>query len=163
MALVKFRAGLAKDLPKNRNSHTLYWVTDTRQLFKGNDLYTDAFRVVSELPEEPLSGVLYLVNGAAKAYTGSEWVDVSLPVTNDPTVASEDYVLSSAAVSAAIKEAVDAALAGSGNGGESVSPDDVINTIVSTEAGTITVTKGSTDESVKLAGVVYEPTYDADT
>ena len=159
MPAVKFRAGLLKDLPKNRNSNTLYWVTDTRQLYKGNDLYTETVRVVAELPDTPLTGILYLVNGVAMAYTGSDWVTVAVPVSNDASEQSENVTLSAAAVHEAIEEAVKAAV---GDGGV-VAPSDVINNIVSTEAGTITVTKGSTDESIKLAGIVYEPTYDAAT
>ena len=162
MPAVKFRTGLSKDLPKNRNSNTLYWVTDTRQLYKGNDLYNDAVRIVSELPAEPITGVLYIVNGVVKAYTGSEWVDISVNVTNDSTDVSEDKVMSSAAVADAIKNAIETALGNVGEGG-SATPENVVNTVVSTEAGTITVTKGSTDESVKLAGVVYEPSYDSTT
>lgn len=158
MAVVKFRAGLAKDLPKKRNADTLYWVTDTRQLYKGNDLYTDAVRVVSETPAEPLVGVLYIVNGVVKTYTGTEWAIISLPVTNDPNANSEEYILSSAAVKTAVTEAVEVAIQGT-----DTKLDNVINTIVSTEAGTITVTKGSTDESIDLAGVVYEPTFDPST
>ena len=152
MANVRFKAGLLKDLPQTRESNTLYFVTDTRQLFKGNDLYSDPFRVVSSLPAEPQAGVLYLLNGGAKAYTGSDWVDVSLPVTNDPTSKDTGVVLSAYAVDQAIQEAI--SNAGSGD------VSNCINTIVSTAAGTITVTKGSTDESIDLAGVVYEPTYD---
>ena len=155
MAAVKFKAGLLKNLLVNRNADTLYFVTDTRQLYKGNDLYSDPIRVLSSEPEAPLAGVLYIINGVVKSYTGSEWVTISLPATTDATSEADDKVMTAKAVKSAITQAVKDA------GG--VSPDDVINTVVSTTAGTITVTKGSTDESVKLAGVVYDPTYDAST
>ena len=53
MALVQFRTGtLAQYLASEKNANTLYFLTDTGQLYKGDTLYSGAHIRVTEFPAE---------------------------------------------------------------------------------------------------------------
>lgn len=68
--------GLKANLPAERNATSFYLTTDTRELFFGANLYTEAVRFFTTTkPANPAQGVLYmdLADGTGYAYDGSEW------------------------------------------------------------------------------------------
>ena len=72
--------GLKADLPAVRDANKLYWCSDTRELYKGMDLYTEAVRIVSAVPATPAQGVLYVLpTGEAKVFNGTDTVTVAKP------------------------------------------------------------------------------------
>lgn len=152
---VKFKTGLKAKLPAQRDASTLYFVQDTQELFKGMSSYSESVRVVSDLPSTPATNVLYLHEGCLKAYTGDEWAIITLPSTN---FVNEESTENQVPTAKAVKDAIDTAIK---NSGGSVT-GDVINSVTSTKAGHITITKGSSDESIAIAGMVFNPTYDSD-
>ena len=130
--------GLKADLPAVRDANKLYWCSDTRELYKGMDLYTEAVRVVSALPATMAQGVLYILpSGEVKMYDGSTTITVAKPYFTSAdgllTAANtDDQVATAKAVYDSITYAV----------GEVVKNGGIVNNVISTKAGTITVTKG---------------------
>lgn len=71
--------GLKANLPESRNATSFYLCTDTRELYFGADLYTEAVRFYDgDKPASPAQGILYISNttGAGDVYTGSAWKSV---------------------------------------------------------------------------------------
>ena len=139
MAIEKFLlTGVKADLPAVRDPNKLYWCSDTRELYKGMDLYTEAVRVVSALPATMAQGVLYILpSGEVKMYDGSTTITVAKPYFTSAdgllTAANtDDQVATAKAVYDSITYAV----------GEVVKNGGIVNNVISTKAGTITVTKG---------------------
>lgn len=139
MAIEKFLlTGVKADLPAVRDANKLYWCSDTRELYKGMDLYTEAVRVVSALPATMAQGVLYILpSGEVKMYDGSTVITVAKPYFTSAdgllTAANtDDQVATAKAVYDSITYAV----------GEVVKNGGIVNNVISTKAGTITVTKG---------------------
>lgn len=69
----------------SRDPYALYWCTDTKELFKGDDLYTDGLRVVSNkasLPsfEVAAEGKVYFCSDTGSAFvlntTRNDWIQV---------------------------------------------------------------------------------------
>lgn len=154
----KFLAvGERASLPANRKVNVLYWCSDTRELYKGMDLYTEAVRIVSELPPKPATGVLYILpTREAKVWTGSIWETVALPYVT-AGVLSEDNTSEQIPTAKVVYDSITQAIT------NSVGDGDIVNNITSTKAGTITVTKGESTSDVKINGVIVNPSYDADT
>ena len=134
--------GLKADLPAVRDANKLYWCSDTRELYKGMDLYTEAVRIVSAVPATPAQGVLYVLpTGEAKVFNGTDTVTVAKPYVDSSagvlTAANtDDQVATAKAVYDSIVNAVSTATDSIVKGGA------LVNNIISTKAGTITVTKG---------------------
>ena len=155
--------GTTATLPATRDPNKLYWVSDTRELYKGMDLYTEAVRVVATLPTTPATGVLYILpSGEVQSWNGTSWYVVAKPYVTSGTLSAsstENEVPTAKVVYESIVEALNEATAGG----------DVVNNIVSTQAGIITVTSGVNEDGdpatydVPIAGVVVNPTYDAAT
>lgn len=65
--LVQFYKGLAANLPSSRNANTLYFCTDTHQIYLGTDEYTKGTKVLSAEPTSSTVGDL----GRLYAYNGN--------------------------------------------------------------------------------------------
>lgn len=134
--------GLKDDLPAVRDANKLYWCSDTRELYKGMDLYTEAVRIVDAVPATPAQGVLYVLpTGEAKVFNGTDTVTVAKPYVESSagvlTAANtDDQVATAKAVYDSIVNAISTATESIVKGGA------LVNNIISTKAGTITVTKG---------------------
>lgn len=87
----------------NRDSYdqnALYFCTDTNEMFKGQDIYSDGIRVVpthDDLPECSCAadGVVYYVHNTRNGYTLSpdrtEWIQtIYAPVTDMSSVPEEE-------------------------------------------------------------------------
>lgn len=78
--------GLKANLPTTRNADSFYLCTDTRELYFGTELYTDAVRFyngAANKPATPAQGVLYIdeATGKGEAWDGTAWKSVITPVT----------------------------------------------------------------------------------
>lgn len=73
------------------SANDLYFITDTKQLYVGEDLYTGQVKFVDSFPASPSQGIIY-VNGSThetKVYTGTEWKTIVPPISttlNEATV-----------------------------------------------------------------------------
>lgn len=85
MALVKFITGdLASfNALATKDADALYFIEDTRQLYKGDTLYSGgSYAVVTEFPETGEINTLYIntATGAVKFYNGTAYIDVVKPI-----------------------------------------------------------------------------------
>lgn len=84
MANVNFYYGTRAnfDAIDTKDPNTLYFITDTLQLYKGPDEYTKSATFVTTLPGagEARQGVIYITAGdlAAYRYTGSSYQKINL-------------------------------------------------------------------------------------
>lgn len=115
-------------LPSNRNADSFYLCTDSKELYFGNDLYTEAvrFTTISDTskPATPAQGVLYIdeTSGDGYAYNGTAWKKV---ITGD------------AALTTKIENAIETALGELANEDEAV--DKQFVTAVTQEDGVVSV------------------------
>lgn len=80
--MIQFRSGLYADYASivTKSSDTLYWCTDTRQLFKGTQEYTHGTVKINAAPDETTAGVphtLYAYNGnlyLCEGQSNGDWV-----------------------------------------------------------------------------------------
>ena len=58
-----------------KNDNYLYFLTDTKQIYVGEDLYTGSFEFVNEFPKSPSQGILYCnpTTHETKAWNGTAW------------------------------------------------------------------------------------------
>lgn len=106
MAVKLIYKGNRANLPATREENSFYLCVDTRELFFGANLYTEAVRFYTgEKPTAPAQGVLYVNDntGAGDAWNGTAWVNVIKAYTttidesaDDTTVpttkAAKDYI-----------------------------------------------------------------------
>lgn len=106
MATKLIYKGNRANLPATREENAFYLCVDTRELFFGADLYTEAVRFYTgEKPTAPAQGVLYIHEntGAGDVWNGTAWVsvfkayattiDANADHTTVPTTkATKDYV-----------------------------------------------------------------------
>lgn len=165
MAAVKFLTGSYASYAAlaEKDAGTLYFLTDTKQLYKGADLYCKSFETVSTLPTSGAEGVLYVVSNTKKLYTwnGSSFVEaLDAFVQIDASVSETGAnAVSGKAVYDFVASEIAALTGGSSNA--------FVTSIVTDNEnlGSLTVTKGteSNTVAVKLDGLAKTPQYDADT
>lgn len=89
MADKTLRVCLSSELPDilERDQNFIYFLYDKLMLFVGQSIYNDPFCIVSEMPENPVTGMLYLVisDGTAKSYIDYTTTDIA-------TIESEDQI-----------------------------------------------------------------------
>lgn len=79
--LVNFRIGTSdRYVATTKDPNTLYFLSDTHQIMKGEDDYTSSIFIVDALPDNPIKGKIYIVDKTASAYQmvdGSyQWVEL---------------------------------------------------------------------------------------
>lgn len=96
----------------SRSSENLYFTSDTKQIYRGDDLFTESVSFYTELPTKPAVGKLYVDSTTleGKVYTGSAWKTVIKPVDDEVTVDGANPV-SGAAVATYVTEALKTASA----------------------------------------------------
>lgn len=159
MAEVKFSYGTKAryDALTPKDMDTLYFTTDTLQLFKGTSEYTKSTRMVSSLPTTgQVQGVIYfrMTDYTMHVWNGTEFVKLNRPtVTQIPAVATDDDIPTTKAVADYVQSKIEEV---EGIKGKFV-------TDVTYKDGVISVAKGDAPVATTLTGVVHAPTYDAET
>lgn len=158
MANVLFKVGsyASYNALSTKDANTLYFTTDTLQIFKGEKEYTKSVQLVSTLPDTGVQGVIYAdtTKFTLHAWNGTAWVALNKGYA---TSISDTATDSDVPTSKAVKDYVSAKIAGAVGG------DGIFVTEVSYASGNLTVKKGNDSENVALTGVVNNPTYDAET
>ena len=116
MAQVLFRTGTKSQYNDlgTKDSSTLYFITDTHEIFKGETNYTDSVIVVTAFPSSDiLQGKLYVNSSTleCKIYVGSSWVTINpgYVTTIDGSGTTNDAKLATiAAIKAYVKSQVSA-------------------------------------------------------
>lgn len=163
MANVNFSFGKYTDYKalEVKDAGTLYFTSDTHQLFKGTVEFTKSLRIVDTLPsaENGEQGVFYVKTPqmTVHAFNGTDYIPVTKEVITaiPASGASDENIPSTKAVADYVGGKIAEVL---GQKGKFV-------TDVTYDAGVLTVDKGDTAAAVKttLTGVVHAPTYDAET
>lgn len=143
-----------------KDTDTLYFLTDTLQVFKGNSEYTKSCKLVTSLPNtsEGIQGIIYINTSdyTLHVFNGTSFVQITkgyatsisaTPTNNDvpTTKAVADYVTNK------IADVV---------GGVGTFVTDVT---YYADTGSLSVAKGADPVITTLAGVVNRPTYDSST
>ena len=159
MVMGEFYYGIKSnfDALKTKNSNALYFLTDTRQIFKGDQEYTKSCRTVRVLPtENQLQGVIYvrLTDMTFHIWDGVDYIKLN---KEHVTVIPDDPTNDTVPTSKAVADYVTAKIAASeGKEGHFV-------TDVSYKDGVLSVSKNGDPVPTTLTGVVHAPTYDAET
>ena len=140
-----------------KNADTLYFTTDTLQIFKGAVEYTKSVKLVSTLPESgQVQGVVYVrtTDFTLHVYNGTAWTQLNkATATSIPEAATDDTVPTTKAVADYVNDKIAGVVGGKG----------VFVTDVTYADGKISVAKGDAPVETELTGVVHAPTYDAET
>lgn len=159
MAEVKFQYGTKTSFEalSVKDNDTLYFITDTLQIFKGAQEYTKSCKLVSALPGSgQIQGVIYIrsTDFTLHIWNGAEYVQINRPVvTAIPASASDENIPTSKAVADYVAAKVSEVTGGKG----------IFVTDVTYNDGVLSVAKGDEPIGTTLTGVVHEPTYDATT
>lgn len=73
------------------DEEALYFCSDTRNIYKGSQLYTDGIRRVTTRPQNPATGILYFVTSTEtlEFYDGTNWIEVSIKITPVDSISDE--------------------------------------------------------------------------
>ena len=145
------------DAMASHDENKLYFCSDTRNIYKGDDLYTDGVRKVTVRPTKPATGVLYLVTGSGtlEMYDGTEWTVIKpKTVTAISSTSTDDQIPTAKSVYDYVTNMLED-LTGSGSVVTDVAASDTV--------AAVKVTKNGTDTDVVVKGVVTEPTFDPTT
>lgn len=161
MANVSFYYGTKANYNQlqTKNADTLYFITDTLQLFKGEDEYTKQMEFVSQLPinGEARQGILYILASdfSTYRYTGSAYQKLFLGYAQQIPDSSPTH--DTVPTTKAVADYVNAKIASiTGMQGEYVQD-------VSYSNGSIQVTKDGNTTSTQLAGIAHNVTYNTQT
>lgn len=92
---------------RKKSNDSLYFCTDTKELFKGEELYTDGLRLVEKytsLPEfsKAAEGKLYICEDTGCGYVlnseGNEWINIIFGTDNESIEVNKDGLLAVKAV-----------------------------------------------------------------
>ena len=161
MASIKFAYGLSTNFaslsPKDDN--TLYFLTDTLQIFKGANEYTKSVKLVSSLPQSgQVQGVLYVntTDFTLHVYNGTQFVQINKGYATAISGSGDDNTVpTTGAVATYVTNKIEEVTGQLG--------DYVTDVTYTPATGTLAVTKDGEPESQVLTGVAHNPTYDSDT
>lgn len=161
MANVSFYYGTKANYNQlqTKSADTLYFITDTLQLYKGTDEYTKSMEFVSQLPVngEARQGVLYILSSDFQAYrfTGSAYQKLFLGyATAIPAVSpTDDTVPTTKAVADYVNGKIAEVTGVQGGYVENVSYS----------SGDLTVVRGGNATTTTLSGVAHDCTYNTQT
>lgn len=159
MAEVKFAYGTKAryDALSPKDLDTLYFTTDTLQLFKGTTEYTKSTKMVSALPAAgQVQGIIYfrMTDYTMHIWNGVEFVQLNKKtITQIPADATNDDIPTTKAVADYVQAKIEAVEQKKG----------LYVTDVTYKDGVISVAKNDEPVTTTLTGVVHAPTYDAET
>lgn len=140
-----------------KDSNTLYFLTDTLQIFRGPEEYTKSAKLVSTLPTTgQVQGVVYIntTDFSAHIYNGAEYIQINktyaTTISDAPT---DDTVPTTKAVATYVTNKIADVVGGVGT--------FVTDVTYTASSGTISVAKGGEPVDTVLTGVVNNPTYDS--
>lgn len=157
--------GLKANLPAERNANSFYLCTDTRELFFGANLYTEAVRFYDGTkPTAPAQGVLYIdtVSGAGDVWNGTTWKSVFTAIVTKTVATTIGASASDSEVptAKAVKDYV-AGITGSELGElahkDNVSENELEETLKNKINGKVD-SVGAGDNSVDVGGTATKPT-----
>lgn len=84
----------------NVDVNSLYFITDTKQIYLGTDLYTGQVQFVSEFPATPSQGIIYVnsTTHETKVWNGTSWDVMIPPIKSDIATASDTDLVNAKAI-----------------------------------------------------------------
>lgn len=142
-----------------KDSNTLYFLTDTLQIFKGSEEYTKSVKLVSSLPAAgQVQGIVYVntADFSMHVYNGAEFVQLNKTyATAIPADPDDNSVPTTKAVAAYVTNKIADVVGGVGT--------FVTDVTYTSASGTLSVAKGGEPVNTVLTGIVHQPSYDSDT
>lgn len=146
----------------SHDSDTLYFITDTLQLFKGDEEYTKSTQFVAALPTSGAKqGVIYIRSNDLSMwrYTGTSYQQINKGYVTEIPSSADDASDNNVPTTKAVAAYVNAKLANIGD----IEGVFVTDVTYNSEAGEIVKYKGGSGVATKLTGVANNPTWDATT
>ena len=140
-----------------KTADKLYFLSDTHQIYRGTELFTEACTLVESLPATPAVGRLYVLSSTleGKIYNGTAWQTVIQPVQAAVDVADTAKPVSGKAVADYVSGAIADVTAGANNAFAAVSYDDATHVL------TFTSTDGQTTKTVDIGDMPIDLAYDS--
>ena len=149
----------AKKEAGSLDANGLYFITDTKELYIGEEKYFEPTEVVSEFPETGAQGKLYINSATfeAKIFDGTEWVVISPAVSTSLDADTEgSNIVTAQAVRDYVGAAVEGGVAELGNPVKDVAYDSA--------AQKITLTfNDATTKDIELKELLTGASYDGTT
>lgn len=146
----------------SHDADTLYFITDTLQLFKGDEEYTKSTQFVTSLPTSGAKqGVIYIRSNDLSMwrYTGSAYQQINKGYVTEIPSSADDASDNNVPTTKAVAAYVNSKLANMGD----IQGVFVTDVTYNASAGEIVKFKGGSGVATKLTGVVNNPTWDATT
>ena len=144
---------------QTKDSNTLYFLTDTLQIFRGSEEYTKSTKLVSALPTTgQVQGVIYVntTDFSMHIYNGAEFIRLNKTyATTISDASTDDTIPTTKAVATYVTNKIADVVGGVGT--------FVTDVTYAPASGTLSVAKGGEPVNTVLTGVVNKPTYDATT
>lgn len=140
-----------------KDNNTLYFLTDTLQIFKGTEEYTKSCKLVTSLPSSgQVQGTVYVrtTDFTLHIYNGVEFVQITKQAVTAISGAGDDATLPT---TKAVADYVTSKIA------EVTGANDLYVREVTYNAGVLSVDKGNGAVTTTMTGVAHEPTYEAST
>lgn len=140
-----------------KTSDKLFFLSDTHEIYRGTELFTEACTLYSDLPTTPAVGRLYIDQTTleGKIYNGSAWTTVIQPVQATLTTDDTSKPVSGKAVATYVADEI-AKVTGSGELVKSLSY------AADTNKFTVTMNNDTTDE-IEMTGVAADLYYNKST
>lgn len=142
---------------ETKDANKLYFLSDTKQIYKGSDLYTDAIRKVTVRPTTPAVDILYNINDETiEYYDGTNWVVVRPKMSSGIDVGSDGELVTAKQVYDFVMAQLE----------DVTSSENTVTGVAAsgTKNAALNVTNGAgTSSEVVVPGVVTVPSYDATT
>ena len=140
-----------------KTADKLYFLSDTHEIYRGTELFTEACTLYSVLPATPAVGRLYIDQNTleGKIYNGSAWTTVIQPVQATLTASDTSKPVSGKAVATYVADEI-AKVTGSGELVKSLSY------AADTNKFTVTMADNTTDE-IEMTGVAADLSYNKST
>lgn len=146
----------------SHDSATLYFITDTLQLYKGDDEYTKSTQFVAALPTSGArQGVIYIRSNdfSMWRYTGTSYQQINKGYVTEIPSSADDATDNNVPTTKAVAAYVNAKLANMGD----IEGVFVTDVTYNASAGEIVKFKGGSGVATKLTGVANNPTWDETT
>lgn len=146
--------------PEQKTSDKLFYLSDTRQIYRGTDLFTEACRLYDTTePATPAVGVLYIEQNTleGKIYNGAAWQTVIQPIQTTVDAGNTNKPVSGKAVADYVTSAIAEAASDASEALNGASYDAGTNTI------TFTRNSGEDPVAVKITDLPCDLKYNSDT
>lgn len=153
MSMIKWVIGTSTQYKalSQKDPNTLYFLSDTQEIYKGSTSFTQSSELVENFPESGAQGRIYIhsTNLEGRVWTGTTWKTVIQPIAESLTDGEvERKAVSGEAVKTYVKQHVTAAIA-----------DKVDGIGYDKEKKQLTYTKGDQTTAVDIGGFVTGAKY----